>query len=81
MEGDFRYVDPGSYDECSDFLAYLDEYENWESAFVGWLGVSRRWKEERKVSQNNWGPWSLVRVLKLSVLLSSSFNVPIYYLL
>ncbi|KAF5751328.1 calcineurin-like phosphoesterase family protein [Tripterygium wilfordii] len=62
VEGDFRYVDPGSFDECADFLAYLDEYEyNWEAAFVGWLGVSKRWKEERKMSQHNWDPWNLVK--------------------
>ncbi|XP_064974375.1 shewanella-like protein phosphatase 1 isoform X2 [Musa acuminata AAA Group] len=27
VEGDFRYVDPGAFDECIDFLDYLDEYK------------------------------------------------------
>lgn len=69
MEGDFRYVESGAFDECTDFLAYLDDYKyDWESAFVGWIGVSRRWKDHRKLSQNYWGPWNLVKVLKFSVL-------------
>ena len=66
VEGDFRYVDPGAYDECNDFLEYLDAYrDDWEEGFVNWSGISARWKEERKMSQNNWGPWNLVKVLRL----------------
>ncbi|OMP02375.1 hypothetical protein COLO4_11148 [Corchorus olitorius] len=69
VEGDFRYVEPGAFDECADFLEYLNEYEyDWEEAFAGWCSVSRRWKDERKMSRNNWGPWNLVKVLKFSVL-------------
>lgn len=74
MEGDFRYVDYGSYDECSDFLEYLDECEhNWEEAFVGWVGVSGKWKEDRKMSQNHWGPWNLVKVCYILTQPSSRF--------
>ncbi|KAM7522025.1 hypothetical protein LguiA_011927 [Lonicera macranthoides] len=74
VEGDFRFVDYRSYDECSDFLEYLDECEhNWEEAFVGWAGVSERWKEGRKMYQNQWGPWNLVKrqkgVIARSILL------------
>lgn len=66
MEGDFRYVDRGAYDECSDFLEYLDSYrDDWEDGFVNWVGVSERWKRERKMSHNHWGPWNLVKVLTL----------------
>ncbi|KAL5547609.1 hypothetical protein UlMin_002840 [Ulmus minor] len=41
VEGNFRYVDPGSFDECSDFLKYMDGYrDDWEEAFADWIGVS-----------------------------------------
>lgn len=63
VEGDFRYVDSGAFDECTDFLEYLEDCEqNWEEAFLNWFGVSERWKDERKVSQSYWGPWNLVKV-------------------
>ncbi|XP_016458882.2 shewanella-like protein phosphatase 1 isoform X1 [Nicotiana tabacum] len=62
VEGDFRYVDNGGLDECIDFLEYLEECEhNWEEAFVSWCAVSGRWKQDRKVSQNYWAPWNLVK--------------------
>ena len=68
VEGDFRYVDPGAFDECSNFLEYLDGYrDDWEEAFVNWISVSTRWKEDRKLSQNYWGPWNLVKVLNAFV--------------
>jgi hypothetical protein len=74
VEGDYRFVHYGSYDECSDFLEYLDECEhNWEEAFVSWVGVSKKWKEDRKSSQSMWGPWNFVKrqkgVIARSVLL------------
>ena len=69
VEGDFRYVESGAFDECSDFLEYLNDYEyDWDEAFVSWCSVSRSWKDERKMSRNNWGSWNLVKVLKFSVL-------------
>ena len=69
VEGDFRYVESGAFDECADFLEYLNEYEyDWDEAFIGWCSVSRRWKDEQKMSRHNWGPWNLVKVLKLSVI-------------
>ena len=47
VEGDFRYVDPRSFDECSDFLKYMDGYgDDWEEAFADWIGVSQSWKED-----------------------------------
>ncbi|XWS71901.1 hypothetical protein CRYUN_Cryun03dG0177900 [Craigia yunnanensis] len=62
VEGDFRYVESGAFDECADFLEYLNDYEyDWDEAFVGWSSVSRRWKDERKMSRNNWAPWNLVK--------------------
>lgn len=65
VEGDFRYVDSGAFDECTDFLEYLDDYGgNWEEAFLGWVGVSEKWKEDRKMLQNYWGPWNLVKKQK-----------------
>ncbi|KAK2982747.1 hypothetical protein RJ640_025163, partial [Escallonia rubra] len=74
IEGDFRYVDYGAYDECTDFLQYLDDCDhNWEEAFVGWVGVSERWKEDRKLSERYWDPWDLVKrqkgVIARSILL------------
>lgn len=57
IEGDFRYVDSGGFDECADFLEYLKDYRyDWEEAFVGWIGASKRWKQDRRMSKNYWGP-------------------------
>lgn len=64
VEGDFRYVDSGAYDECSDFLEHLDNYgDNWEDGFGNWIDVAGMWKEDRKMTQSSWGPWNLVKVL------------------
>lgn len=63
IEGDFRYVDSGGFDECADFLEYLKDYRyDWEEAFVGWIGASKRWKQDRRMSKNYWGPLNLVKV-------------------
>ncbi|KAK9057532.1 hypothetical protein SSX86_022368 [Deinandra increscens subsp. villosa] len=63
VEGDFRYVDSGAFDECSDFLEYLNDCDhNWEDAFASWFEVSESWKEERKMSNSSWGAWNLVKV-------------------
>ncbi|KAL0434971.1 UNVERIFIED_CONTAM: Shewanella-like protein phosphatase 1 [Sesamum radiatum] len=74
VEGDFRYVDSGAFDECAEFLEHLEICNhNWEEAFIGWVGVSKRWKEERKLVQNHWDPWSVVKrqkgVIARSILL------------
>ncbi|KAK9940892.1 hypothetical protein M0R45_017526 [Rubus argutus] len=74
VEGDFRFVDSGGFDECIDFLEYLDDYrDDWDEAFVDWIGVSKRLKEDRKMPQNYWDPWNLVRrqkgVIARSILL------------
>ncbi|WCJ34786.1 Calcineurin-like metallo-phosphoesterase superfamily protein [Euphorbia peplus] len=62
VEGDFRYVDSGGFDECADFLEHLEAYEyNWENAFVSWISVSKQRKENQKLSQKSWGPWNLVK--------------------
>ncbi|KAJ0983867.1 hypothetical protein J5N97_002223 [Dioscorea zingiberensis] len=62
VEGDFRYVDPGAFDECIGFLEYLDEHEgNWEEAFMGWINVSERWKQNHRMSQSHWGTWNLMK--------------------
>ncbi|XP_010257033.1 PREDICTED: shewanella-like protein phosphatase 1 [Nelumbo nucifera] len=62
VEGDFRYVEPGAFDECLDFIGYLNNCENnWGEAFVGWVGVSERWKEDRMLSESYWGPWRLMK--------------------
>ncbi|KAL9247705.1 hypothetical protein vseg_021109 [Gypsophila vaccaria] len=74
VERDFRYVDSGGFDECADFLEYLGECDHdWEEAFVTWSRVSAQWKQDRRKSQNYWGPWNLVKrqrgVIARSVLL------------
>ncbi|KAM5583083.1 shewanella-like protein phosphatase 1 [Rosa sericea] len=74
VEGDFRFVDAGGFDECIDFLEYLDDYrDDWEEAFVDWIGVSQKLKEDRKMPQSYWDPWNLVRrqkgVIARSILL------------
>ncbi|KAK9159189.1 hypothetical protein Scep_005763 [Stephania cephalantha] len=62
VEGDFRYVDPGAFEECLDFFEYLGECEEeWDGAFAGWISLSERRKEARQRLHNSWGPWSVVR--------------------
>uniref|UniRef100_A0A453NJ87 Calcineurin-like phosphoesterase domain-containing protein n=2 Tax=Aegilops tauschii subsp. strangulata TaxID=200361 RepID=A0A453NJ87_AEGTS len=63
VEGDFRYVDPGSFDECIRFLEYLEEFDGeWDDAFLNWVNVSQRWKEEYRVSPNgDWLPLNFVK--------------------
>ncbi|XP_043710618.1 shewanella-like protein phosphatase 1 isoform X2 [Telopea speciosissima] len=73
VEGDFRYVEPGAFDECIDFLEYLDEDEDsWDEAFVNWIAVSEGWKGD-SMSPNHWAPWNLVKrqkgVIARSILL------------
>lgn len=62
VEGDFRYVDSGGFDECSDFVEYINNSEDdWEETFTGWVDVSEKWKEDRTKSRNHWGPWNLLK--------------------
>ncbi|XP_054790557.1 shewanella-like protein phosphatase 1 [Prosopis cineraria] len=62
VEGDFRYVESGGFDECNDFLEYMhDSDDDWEETFAGWIDVSERWKEDQRISRNYWGPWNLVK--------------------
>ncbi|XP_021720971.1 shewanella-like protein phosphatase 1 isoform X2 [Chenopodium quinoa] len=74
IEGDYRYVDSGGFEECVDFLEYLNECNhNWDEAFIGWNTVSERRKEDCRKYQNNFDPWNLVKrqrgVIARSVLL------------
>ena len=77
VEGDFRYVDSGGFDECSDFLEYLNHSDDdWQETFSGWVDVSKRWKEDRRMSSSYWGPWNLVKVLYISVILLVDAKFP-----
>lgn len=63
VEGDFRYVDSGAFDECSAFLDHLVECEyNWEEAFISWIHVSEKLKKDRKMSKRRWELLNLVKV-------------------
>lgn len=63
VEGDFRYVDPGAFDECADFVEYWEDCKgNWDDAFLNWIYVSEMWKEERVSGNNTWSPWGLMKV-------------------
>lgn len=63
VEGDFRYVESGGFDECNDFLEYTNDSEDdWEENFAGWVDVFEGWKD-RKMSNSYWGPLNLVKVL------------------
>uniref|UniRef100_A0A803KS70 Calcineurin-like phosphoesterase domain-containing protein n=1 Tax=Chenopodium quinoa TaxID=63459 RepID=A0A803KS70_CHEQI len=80
IEGDYRYVDSGGFEECVDFLEYLNECNhNWDEAFIGWNTVSERRKEDCRKYQNNFDPWNLVKVLGLFVLLDISDQFPFCY--
>lgn len=64
VEGDFRYVDQGAFEECIDFLEHLGSYEdNLDEALTDWVNVSEQWKEDRKMSDSYWGPWNILQVL------------------
>lgn len=64
VEGDFRYVESGGYDECDDFLEYInDSVDDWDETFAGWVDVSERLKKDPTMSRSYWGPWNLVKVL------------------
>ncbi|KAL2317439.1 hypothetical protein Fmac_031315 [Flemingia macrophylla] len=61
VEGDFRYVESGGFDECNDFLEYVNGSEyDWEETFTAWVDVSERWKKDRTLSKS-WGPWNLLK--------------------
>ena len=65
VEGDFRYVDTRAFDECIDFLDYLEDYaQDWDKAFKNWIFESRQWKQDRRSSQTYWDQWNIVKVLK-----------------
>ncbi|KAJ4867991.1 Calcineurin-like metallo-phosphoesterase superfamily protein [Raphanus sativus] len=62
VEGDFRYVDTRAFNECIDFLDYLEDYaQDWDKAFKNWIFESRQWKEDRKSSQTYWDQWNIVK--------------------
>lgn len=62
VEGDFRYVDPGAFDECIDFLDYLDEYKgHWDDAFIGWIRATKWWKKKR-TSESYWTRWNFLKI-------------------
>lgn len=69
VEGDFRYVDSRAFDECLDFLDYLEDYRyEWERAFVSWIAASEQREKYQNQSQSYWGPWNLVKVLNFSII-------------
>lgn len=62
VEGDFRYVESGGFDECDDFLEYInDSVDDWDETFTGWVDVSERLKKDPTISRSYWGPWNLVK--------------------
>ncbi|KAF3611872.1 hypothetical protein DY000_02044621 [Brassica cretica] len=62
VEGDFRYVDTRAFDECIDFLDYLEDYaQDWDKAFKNWIFESRQWKQDRRSSQTYWDQWNIVK--------------------
>ncbi|RZB91554.1 Shewanella-like protein phosphatase 1 [Glycine soja] len=62
VEGDFRYVDSARFDECNDFLEYINgSAGDWEETFNSWVDVSERCKEDQTMSKSYWGPWNLLK--------------------
>ncbi|EEF29793.1 ATP-dependent RNA helicase, putative [Ricinus communis] len=44
----FGYIDSGAFDECTDFLAFLDDNKyNWENEFIGWIRDPKGGKKNR----------------------------------
>ncbi|KAL9316542.1 hypothetical protein ACSQ67_017543 [Phaseolus vulgaris] len=79
VEGDFRYVDSGGFDESNDFLEYINGSENdWEQTFTSWVNVSERWKEDRTMSKGYWGHWNLLEY-KTSFLISKRNIVSLFF--
>lgn len=75
VEGDFRYVDARAFDECTDFLDYLEDYaQDWEKAFTNWIFESRQWKKDRRSSQTYWDQWNVVKVLHFAVSFLSNLS-------
>ncbi|KAH7672562.1 Metallo-dependent phosphatases protein [Dioscorea alata] len=75
VEGDFRYVDPGAFDECIGFLEYLHELDgNWQEAFVTWINVYERWKENHRMSHSQWSTWNFMKRQKGVFARSSLFS-------
>lgn len=67
VEGDYRYADAGAFDECASFLDYMGEHGyDWEEAFVNWISVAEKWREDHSMPQGYWDPWNLVKVVKFS---------------
>lgn len=65
IEGDYRYADAGAFDECAGFLEYMGECGyDWEEAFINWITVAEKWKEDHKMPPSYWDPWNLVKVVK-----------------
>ncbi|GAB2235780.1 hypothetical protein Droror1_Dr00026221 [Drosera rotundifolia] len=62
VDRDFRYVDSGVFDEGLAFMEYLDSYHDCEQAFLNWISISTKWKEERESSTSFWGPWSIIKM-------------------
>lgn len=64
VDGDFRYVDHGAFDEAEDFMEYCNMHgDDWEAAFIEWIKVCEEWKARRKVTSNGWTNWNLLKVM------------------
>jgi hypothetical protein len=65
VEGDFRFVYPGGFDECIRFLEYLDERGgDWDDAFLNWVNVAERRKKKqcRASPDGDSSLWNFVKV-------------------
>lgn len=62
--GDFRYVDPGGFDEAECFVAFCEEEHggDWQAAFAEWRIVCQRRKVARAISFGSWIPWNVLKV-------------------
>lgn len=79
VEGDFRFVDPGAFDECTRFLDYLDECNgDWNDAFLNWVNVAERRKKQYGTSPNgDWSSWNFAMVSILILVLSNCIYITI----
>ncbi|KAH9309206.1 hypothetical protein KI387_037117, partial [Taxus chinensis] len=65
VDGDFRFVDHGAFEEAEDFMEYCNLHgSDWKTAFIEWIKVCGEWKARRKMTSSRWNNWSFTKIQK-----------------